>query len=456
VHVEDRVSSLAPDAFQQAFRIQNELLQVMLRGGAIATVAERLAELVANPVSVSDPMFHFIAGAPDAEHGDRHRRETMLRGGTAREVLDDPVAGAPFRRVAAEGRPVLFPPFPEHGMDERRLMAPILAGNELLGYVTIAEETVPIEEFHTVVIQQAALVLAVQLLQQRAVLEGELRLRSDFLRDLFNSTGTATSMRASMLGIDLFRPWDLLVIQPDDLQHWFFDGGHQTFLPAREALIEVARRATKRSAQGSVVVQHDDGIVVLRRTATNESTVSAGARHLADTLRDEARRNLPSFGTLSVAIGGRCTQPADFGTAYTRAVRALDVNRSLGRANQTLSLDDFGFYALLHNQNNPEELLQFADRTLGVLVAYDTRRKTSLLHTLDAYMDENGAFRRTAARLDVHLNTLRGRLERIREVCQVDLSNAKVRLGLQVALEIYRYARPEVFGPISPSTRNGN
>jgi DNA-binding PucR family transcriptional regulator len=139
-----------------------------------------------------------------------------------------------------------------------------------------------------------------------------------------------------------------------------------------------------------------------------------------------------------------------------RAVRALDVNRSLGRANQTLSLDDFGFYALLHNQNNPAELLQFADRTLGVLVAYDARRNTSLLQTLDAYLDENGAFRRTAARLDVHLNTLRGRLERIREVCQVDLSKAKVRLGLQVALEIYRHARPEVFGPISPSTRNGS
>jgi len=177
------VTSLGTDAFQEAFRIQNELLQVMLRGGGIATMVERLSELLTNPVAVADPLFHFIAGAPDAEHGDRHRRETMLRGGTAREVLDDPVAGAQFRRVAAEGRPVLFPPFPEHGMDERRLMAPILAGTELLGYLTIAEETTPIQELHNVVLQQAALILALELLKQRAVLEGEMRLRSDFLRD---------------------------------------------------------------------------------------------------------------------------------------------------------------------------------------------------------------------------------------------------------------------------------
>lgn len=452
--VEERVRSLAPDAFQQAFRIQNELLQVMLHGGGIAAVVERLSALVSNPVSVSDPMFHFIAGAPDAEHGDRHRRETMLRGGTAREVLDDPVAGAPFRRVAAEGRPVLFPPFPEHGMDQRRLMAPILAGNELLGYVTIGEESEPIEEFHTVVIQQAALVLAVELLQQRAVLEGEMRLRSDFLRDLFNSTGAGTSMRASMLGIDLFRPWDLLVAQPDNPQQWLSHVGNQTLLSARETLLEVARRATRRSAPGSVVVQHGDGIVVLRRTASQEDTTCAGARVLADALRDEARRSLRGVGTLSVAIGGRCTEPADFGKSFTRAIRALDVNRSLARADQTLSLDDLGFYALLHQQNNPEELLRFADQTLGPLVEYDARRNTLLLHTLDAYLDENGAFRRTAARLDVHLNTLRGRLERIREVCQVDLANAKVRLGLQFALEIYRYARPELLAATSPSTRS--
>src|SRR6266536_2340413 len=110
----------------------------------------------------------------------------MLRGGTDRAASfrDDPVAGAQFRRVAAEGRPVLFPPFPEHGMDERRLMAPILAGTELLGYLTIAEETTPIQELHNVVLQQAALILALELLKQRAVLEGEMRLRSDFLRDL--------------------------------------------------------------------------------------------------------------------------------------------------------------------------------------------------------------------------------------------------------------------------------
>jgi DNA-binding PucR family transcriptional regulator len=112
---------------------------------------------------------------------------------------------------------------------------------------------------------------------------------------------------------------------------------------------------------------------------------------------------------------------------------------------------------LLHQQNDPHELLRFADRMLQPLTDYDARRKTHLLHTLDVYLDENGAFRRTAARLDVHLNTLRGRLERIREVCQVDLASARARLGLQFALEIYRYARPERIGPpTSPSTRNGS
>jgi len=50
VHVEDLVNSLAPDAFQQAFRIQNELLQVMLRGGGFAALVDRGTLRVGDPI----------------------------------------------------------------------------------------------------------------------------------------------------------------------------------------------------------------------------------------------------------------------------------------------------------------------------------------------------------------------------------------------------------------------
>jgi DNA-binding PucR family transcriptional regulator len=142
--------------------------------------------------------------------------------------------------------------------------------------------------------------------------------------------------------------------------------------------------------------------------------------------------------TVSIASGGVCSGIDAFPVRYAEARRALDVVRSLGRADQTVTLEELGLYGILFRREDQTELRRFAHRMIDPLLAYDARRGTDLVGTLDAYLDGSGALRKTARRLGIHLNTLRGRLERIGQLCGIDLDDATTRLNLQLALKIAR------------------
>ena len=439
-NLEARCAALAAEneQLERADQMQRELVEMVLEGRGLVQITERLAALGGNPVAVDDYLYHVIATSHPTEPSDRHWRDAVVRGVTSREFLDDIVVAGYVRRAAQEKHPVLIPAFPEHGFDRRRLTAPILAGGDILGYVTMLEASQPFQDFHVAILQQAALTLALELMKQRVALETELRLTTDFLRDLFSgnyANREAIINRGGFLGIDLLRPWTLLVVDADDEQALCRACQVDDPALAQLKLYEVVRRAVRSRSPGSLAVMHSECMVVLIPTSSATDGAAGSPRALAEVLRREIQWAYPSV-TASVALGGSCVNLDDFGRRHAEARRALDALRSLDRRNQTVTLDDLGIYGILFRREDKDELSSFAQRALGPLIEYDRCHGTSLLETLRVYLDENGGLRRTARRLSVHINTLRGRLDRISFLCRVDLRDARARLNFQVALEV--------------------
>ncbi|NMO04263.1 PucR family transcriptional regulator [Gordonia sp. TBRC 11910] len=78
------------------------------------------------------------------------------------------------------------------------------------------------------------------------------------------------------------------------------------------------------------------------------------------------------------------------------------------------------------------------DNLAGILVdplaAYDSANNTELLPSLRAYLEANGQWEAAAAALGVHRHTLRSRIGRAEEVLSCDLSSARVRAELLLAI----------------------
>ncbi|MEU4765788.1 PucR family transcriptional regulator ligand-binding domain-containing protein [Actinosynnema sp. NPDC023794] len=84
----------------------------------------------------------------------------------------------------------------------------------------------------------------------------------------------------------------------------------------------------------------------------------------------------------------------------------------------------------------PEELRRsLRRRLLGPVLDYDAEHGSDLVGTLRVFLDCSGSWTTAAARLHVHVNTLRYRVGRVEDLLGVDLSNFTERVDLYLALQ---------------------
>ncbi|QKW10025.1 PucR family transcriptional regulator ligand-binding domain-containing protein [Streptomyces sp. NA04227] len=78
----------------------------------------------------------------------------------------------------------------------------------------------------------------------------------------------------------------------------------------------------------------------------------------------------------------------------------------------------------------------FTARLLDPLRAYDRRHRAELVPTLEAFLDCDGSWTRCAARLHLHVNTLRYRVGRIEQLTGRDLARLEDKLDFFLALRM--------------------
>jgi hypothetical protein len=75
---------------------------------------------------------------------------------------------------------------------------------------------------------------------------------------------------------------------------------------------------------------------------------------------------------------------------------------------------------------------------IGPVLEYDRRHRTSLLDTLEAYLECMGSVRRTAQRCHAHINSIYYRLNRITELLGVQWDHADRVLDIHLAVRAHR------------------
>jgi len=93
-------------------------------------------------------------------------------------------------------------------------------------------------------------------------------------------------------------------------------------------------------------------------------------------------------------------------------------------------------YAIVSAAPRTEELAgveRFVHRWLGALADYDRVHSSSLIETLSQYLEVGGNYAATAHALSTHRNTVKYRLQRIRDISGLDLADPHTRFNLQLA-----------------------
>src|SRR5882762_2589435 len=421
---------------KRSLEIHKRFTELVLDGKGVTEICRTLADLLESSVVIEDASFHLLAHAGSS--ADPHRKETILRQGTPQRVLFDPQIQRMLREVEANRAPVKVPPFPHVGMSRERLIAPILAGGQVLGYISVLDHPPHNEELAFMAIEQAALVLALAVAKERELSEVEGRVRGEFLEDLLHGTygdESAAQRRARHLGYPLQGSHIVMLVDIDDFRG--FNRARQISEDAIQSLKrDFLRRVTAvvRTSYARALVQgRSDQVVALLPLGTEAGDHQIRVHALGVQIQQGIADWKPGF-TVSVGFSGPAEAPAGMAGSLREVTSVMESLARFKRWSQVVAVPELGLTGLLAAVTD-ERLVDYSRRHPGPLIEHDTARKGNLVATLRAYL-ETGEQQQAAQRLRVHPNTLRYRLDRIREISGVDLEDPETRLNLAVALRV--------------------
>ena len=157
--IHERIISEHHALNEKVFQIHEVLTKIVLDGGGLPTLTQSLAELLQRSVTIEDVNLQLLAHA-SSETTDAVRRRSIAEGRTPPEVVEFLVKGGLFERLRREPRPFRVPAAPELGLTLERIIAPIMAGLHLYGYIWVIAAERPLTELDYLALERGASVAA--------------------------------------------------------------------------------------------------------------------------------------------------------------------------------------------------------------------------------------------------------------------------------------------------------
>ncbi len=259
------------------------------------------------------------------------------------------------------------------------------------------------------IIERAGAVISLILLSQRDMAAARQQALSDHVADLV--TGSMAMSEAALLfrreGLSTGQPFCLVAVRGSD-----------------QSGSSLAKVIGTRMAGRGFAGEYGKTVVAL----VGGDDPGAIAERLVHQLRP--------LGDVTAAGVGPLASVDGIPDAYGEAVRTLDAMIALGRHGEGAATADLGFAGLV--VGSAPDVHAYVTQVLGPLVHYDRSRGTNLLGTVEAYFACGRSQRRAAERLNVHVNTVVQRLERVEQLLGSSWDEPDPSLEIQLALRMRR------------------
>lgn len=403
-------------------------------GGDLFAIANAVSALIDAPVTIEDRASRVLAFSGGQDEADASRVETVLGRQVPAAYRDKLVRLGVFQRMYRQGGPVFMDhrDLQEPSISKSRTAIAIRAGDEILGSMWAAVDR-ELDPQRRDAFIDAAHVVALQMLRQRAGADVERRVRSDLVATVLRG-GSEAGSAAARLGLAAGAAVVLAAcaVDEDDL-------GPQADLEAGRQQVADAwglHLSAVHSRSASALV---GGIAYGVLPCDNDDLAGPTARRIAENFVARTGSRRP----VAVGIGRIAHDLRDLERSRADADRALRVLRRPGAVARVASIDQVFAEALL---------IELADRaeaegyqgwgTLAALADYDADHRGELVPTLWAYLEELGDVTAASERVRVHPNTFRYRLRRIAEIGRLDLGNPRVRFSAMLQLKLLGFDGP--------------
>ncbi len=277
----------------------------------------------------------------------------------------------------------------------------------MVGKLQIAKDR--LDEMEQVCVEQARLVVALELMRRKTAFDTESRLRGNFVDELLSDLPPAkheVERRGLQLGLNPKVHWQVGIAEG------WSDAENSAEWARLQQLLD--QEAKTRSVRPYVDVRLNRMLLML--PCNQDGKDWAG-------LLETWLKGLNGSGNHFYLGLGRSYPLWEVYRSYLEARKALVIGMKLKNGRAVNTYDELEIYQLLTELADHPGFSSLFERHLGKLYAYDKENGADLLRTLYIYLESGGSLTETANRLFIHRNSVKYRLERMKEIAQIDLNS---------------------------------
>ncbi|WP_405150200.1 helix-turn-helix domain-containing protein [Sphaerisporangium sp. NBC_01403] len=386
-------------------------------------LANAVCALLDAPVTIEDRSSRVLAYSGRQDEADPGRVETVL-GRQVPERYRRMLEQRGFFRQLYQSREPIYIELDADSIN--RAAVAVRSGDEILGSIWAAVRE-PLSGQRRQALADAAKIVALHVLRQRAGADTRRRLQADLLSTVLAGGGDAAEA-AGRLGVASER---LCVLAAQlsggpDLDAARRESDRQRFCDALGlhvgAIHPKAAAAMIGSVAYAVLPVHAGGEEEARAVRVAESFLArVGPRHAAN-----------------IGVGRMARDLAEVARSRADADRALRVLRARDASGAVAGYTRVHFESLLLQLS---DLVRAEEQTptgpYQRLLAHDAEQGSELVATLRAYLDAFGDVNAASAKVHVHANTFRYRLKRLIEISGLDMADPEARLAVTLQMRIF-------------------
>lgn len=426
--------------------MHNALFRIALEGGGLDRIASELSETINNPILILDQDWHLL-------HYTEIWHNPIPLDSCLTLIKNRPV----FTRDFTESIPRNISQIKKsikriyHAKDDeiKCRILPVAVANHIYGYIVVWQTVWELTEFDYIVLEQASTIVALERIKAREIEEVKLKIRQDFFDDLL--TGKITSADSLQTLCDLhglqssYMYFCMVInIEPVELENLedIIDRKYELDRIAKKCVDLVYDHSSKAPGEITCFYRNNRIIILIgqneQKPVVSASEAKQFANELYSALVDKIKKTLFFIG-----IGRQYKNIASLHKSFSEAHEAIRLMQKFNSKGDVSHFDDYSVYHFLDSNIKDIELEDFFLKRLGKLYEHDQEFGTSLMVTLDNYFLYNQNVSEAAKAMFIHRNTFIYRIEKIKEILNMDLKNSEELLQIQLALKIGKLLHKE-------------
>lgn len=402
--------------------IQDKFTQAVVEEKGLDFLINMLSELLVKPIVLLDKSLKVIASS---EQRYKDLKAPMI--GKYKNMLEKNQIVRETIQLPAEEK-----------LDQ--VIVPVIQNNKAMSYLVIMEEGSPLEEDDYTIIKNITNIIALELIKRMRISEAEKKYRYDLFDTIISGEFDLELLKEQvrLVGWDINESYAMVIVSFDNSVQY-----RNEFDKANRFTDEVEYKAYQILEQYSKVFIRVKGHLAYVLWKRKQKELKREIESIYEACARLTTALNIYYLDLNIKIGlGNFRQGiVNVWQSYQEAKSALEFCDILNCSR--MSYNEMGIWHLFNKVKDQIDLSEYIPETVLKLNEYDNLNHAELLKTLEMFICSDRNVTITAKKMFIHPKTVIYRLNRAKEIGQLDLDDHnqlfEVELGIKIAHMLHLY-----------------